>query len=84
MGIGKVIAGIILIIVGLWLLIPIGWGGRGWWPQLVTVIIGVLPAFLIFIGAIFVWIESEELKMERPTRRPTRRSTRKSRRKKRR
>jgi hypothetical protein len=69
MGIEKIIIGIILVIVGLWLLIPVDWSGRGWWPQLVTVIIGVLPIFLIFIGAILVWIESEELKIERPKRR---------------
>jgi len=72
MGIGKVILGIILVIIGLWLLAPDPYG-REWWPQLITVIIGVLPAFLIFIGAILVWIESEELKMERPKRRRRRR-----------
>lgn len=69
MGIEKIILGIVLVIIGLWLLIPISWGGREWWPQLVSVIIGVLPIFLIFIGAILVWIESEELKIERPKRR---------------
>jgi len=69
MGIGKVILGIILVIIGLWLLVPETWGGRGWWPQLVTLIIGVVPIGLIFIGAILVWIESEELKIERPKRR---------------
>ena len=69
MGIGKVIFGIILVIIGLWLLIPNIWGGRGWWPQLISVIIGVIPIGLIFVGAILVWIESEELKMERPKKR---------------
>jgi len=69
MGIEKIILGLILVIIGLWLLIPVTWGGRGWWPQLVSVIIGVLPIFLLFIGAILVWIESEELKIERPKRR---------------
>ena len=69
MGVEKIILGIVLVIIGLWLLIPATWGGRAWWPQLVTVIIGVLPIFLIFIGAILVWIESEELKIERPKRR---------------
>jgi len=70
MGIAKVILGIILVVVGLWLLAPVSWGGRAWWPQLLTVIIGVVPIGLIFIGAILVWIESEELKMERPRTRP--------------
>lgn len=68
MGIEKIILGLVLVIIGLWLLIPVTWGGREWWPQFVSVIIGVLPIFLIFIGAILVWIESEELKIERPKR----------------
>jgi len=61
------IVGIVLVIIGLWLLVPESYGGRGWWPQLVTVLLGVIPIGLIFIGAILVWIESEELKIERPT-----------------
>ena len=68
MGIEKVLLGIILVIIGLWLLIPMSWGGRGWWPQLMTLLLGVIPIGLIFIGAILVWIESEELKVERPKR----------------
>ena len=68
MGIEKVLLGIILVIIGLWLLIPMSWGGRGWWPQLLTVLLGIIPIGLIFIGAILVWIESEELKVERPKR----------------
>ncbi|NIM46630.1 MAG: hypothetical protein GTN40_00510 [Candidatus Aenigmarchaeota archaeon] len=72
MGIGKIILGIVLIIIGLWLLAPEQYG-RAWWPYLITVIMGVVPIFLIFVGAILVWIESEEIKMERP--RPARRST---------
>lgn len=68
MGIEKVLLGIILVIIGLWLLIPMGWGGRGWWPQLMTLLLGIIPIGLIFIGAILVWIESEELKVERPKR----------------
>ncbi|NIM47393.1 MAG: hypothetical protein GTN40_04535 [Candidatus Aenigmarchaeota archaeon] len=82
MGIAKVILGIILVIIGLWLLIPVSWGGRAWWPELLTMIKGVLPIFLVFIGAILVWIESEELKIQRPRRptRPARRPARKRRR----
>lgn len=68
MGIEKILIGIILVIVGLWLLIPVSWGGRGWWPQLLTVITGIIPIGLLFFGAILVWIESEELKVERPRR----------------
>ena len=70
MGIEKVMFGIILVIIGLWLILPVSlcqWC-VGWWYELLTVIKGVLPAFLIFIGAILVWIESEEIKIARPKR----------------
>jgi len=68
MGIGKIILGLILVIVGLWALIPMDWNGLGLWIELWTVIKGVVPAFLVFIGAILVWIEWEEIKIEKPTR----------------
>lgn len=67
MGIAKIILGIILVIVGIWALIPIDWSGLGLYVQLYEVIKGVVPAFIIFIGAILVWIEWEELKIEKPT-----------------
>jgi len=63
------ILGIILVIIGLWLLMPLEWGGYGWWQWLEYVLMGIIPAFLVFIGAILVWIEWEEAKIEKPTRR---------------
>jgi hypothetical protein len=68
MGIGKIILGLILVIVGLWAIIPIEWSGLGLYVQLWEVIKGIIPAFLVFIGAILVWIEWEELKIEKPAR----------------
>ena len=67
MGIGKIIIGLILVIVGIWCLMPLSWNGLGLWNDLWLVIKGVVPAFLIFIGAILVWIEWEEIKIEKPT-----------------
>jgi len=67
MGIGKIILGIILVIVGIWAIIPLDWSGLGLYVQLWEVIKGVVPAFIIFIGAILVWIEWEELKIEKPS-----------------
>lgn len=67
MGIGKIIIGLILVIVGIWAIIPLDWNGLGLYVQLWEVIKGIVPAFLVFIGAILVWIEWEELKIERPT-----------------
>ena len=71
MGIEKIILGLILVIIGLWLILPVSWCSWcvGWWSELWTVIKGFIPIFLIFFGAILVWIESEELKMEKPRRR---------------
>jgi hypothetical protein len=67
MGIGKVIIGLILVIVGLWSIIPYSWGGLNAIEPLLYVLEGVIPAFLVFIGAILVWIEWEEIKIEKPT-----------------
>jgi len=67
MGIGKIILGIILVIIGVWAIIPVSWSGLGLWKELWEVIKGIVPIFLVFIGAILVWIEAEELKIERPT-----------------
>jgi len=66
MGVGKIIVGLILIIIGLWAIIPYGWGGLGRWEDLWLVVKGVVPIFLVFVGAILVWIEAEELKIEKP------------------
>lgn len=69
MGIGKIVIGIILVIIGIWLLLPLEWGGAAWWQWLLIVLMGLIPVLLIFIGAILVWIESEELKIEKPSKR---------------
>jgi hypothetical protein len=69
MGIGKIILGLIFVIVGIWAIIPLSWNGLGLYMNLWEVLKGVLPAFLVFIGAILVWIEWEELKIEKPPRR---------------
>ena len=69
MGIGKIILGLILVIVGLWAIIPLSWSGLGLYVQLWEVVKGIVPVFLIFIGAILVWIEWEELKIEKPPKR---------------
>lgn len=70
MGIEKVLLGIILVIIGLWLILPVSWCSSclGLWQDFWTVVKGVIPIGLIFIGAVLVWIESEELKMQRPKR----------------
>lgn len=62
--IGKLILGIILLVAGLWLILPLNLGpysGAGW-SQFLTVLIGTVPALIALIGILLVWIEAEELK----------------------
>ncbi len=69
---GKIIIGAVLVIIGLYLLIPIPGlsypNGISWFDFL-TVLKGVIPPLLVFVGAILIWVESEELKIEKPKKR---------------
>lgn len=66
MGIGKIIIGLALIAIGLLALLPFDYYGLNMYTYLIDVIYGVVPGFLIFIGLILVWIEAEEMKVQRP------------------
>jgi hypothetical protein len=68
-GAGKVIISLILIIIGIWAVLPESWYGLGLWQELWLVVKGVVPAFLVFIGLIMFWIEAEEMKVQKPRRR---------------
>lgn len=70
----KLIIGVILIVIGLWLLVPAApeygltvikpqnLGFLDWWGDFLVVLKGVIPPALVIFGALVVWIESEELK----------------------
>ncbi|MFB6089226.1 MAG: hypothetical protein ABEK36_05600 [Candidatus Aenigmatarchaeota archaeon] len=69
----KLFIGLIFIVIGLWLLVPssmvpsikpssVGGVTLNWLPAFITVLKGFIPPFLILIGVLIVWIESEELK----------------------
>lgn len=62
----KLLVGVVFIIAGLWLVIPGQLipkaSGFDWSGAFVTVLKGTIPALLVFIGLLVVWIESEELK----------------------
>jgi len=69
----KLLFGIVLIAIGLWLLIPVGtpvigalkpgtWSMLDWWEEFLTVVKGLIPPVVIILGILVVWIESEELK----------------------
>ena len=55
---------IVLVVVGLALFFVPQLQPQPWWwvNQLVTVIAGMIPAFLILIGVFLVWLQADELK----------------------
>lgn len=69
----KVIIGLILIIIGLFLfadsVVPIsgqtGTFGIDWLGNFIIVLTGVIPIFLILVGLFVVWLEIDELKMQK-------------------
>ncbi len=71
--IGKIIIGLLLIIAGLYAiiphwLIPVTVAGieTGFaWDAFKTVLLGAIPPMIIIIGILIVWIEIEELKIEK-------------------
>ena len=70
----KIVLGIILLLIGLWLLLPIeSWIGfpQSYYSgvaleQFITVFIGLIAPFLVFVGGLLIWIESEELRYKKP------------------
>lgn len=70
----KAILGIIVAIIGLWLLLPESFYGLGMWAELWAILKGVIPLTLLIVGVLMVWIEFEEIKMERPVKTASRRS----------
>ncbi len=71
--IGKIIIGILLIIAGLYAIIPhwlvpvtVAGIKTGFaWEAFKTVLLGAIPPMIIIIGILIVWIEIEELKIEK-------------------
>jgi cadmium resistance protein CadD (predicted permease) len=67
---GKIIIGLVLIIIGLGLfvdsVVPLSGGlgtfGIDWLTNFFVVLTGIIPIFLILIGLFVVWLESDELK----------------------
>lgn len=64
----KLLLGIILVLIGAWLLLPLETGlpyqGVGW-EEFVTVLIGVVPVGLIFLGLLIGWIDWEDMRAAR-------------------
>ena len=61
----KILLGAALLLAGLWLLLPLGTGlplqGMAW-NDFKVVLWGAVPPFLLFMGALVIWIEMEDAK----------------------
>jgi hypothetical protein len=68
----KLLMGLILLLIGLWLLIPgiviSGYSSGLWLTDFVSLIKGLIPPILLFIGFILAWIDWEEINAAKPTR----------------
>ena len=51
----KKIAGIALFLVGLWLLMPVSFYGRGYWIYLFEVAKGLVPILLMILGILIFY-----------------------------
>ena len=69
----KLLVGLIFIALGLGLLVDsvtpimgtVGTLGINWFNNLIVVLTGVIPAFLILLGLFVVWLEMDEMKAEK-------------------
>lgn len=71
--VGKLIIGVLLVIAGLYAIIPesivkftvAGVSSGFAWEAFKTVVIGAIPPLIILLGLLIVWIEIEEIKIEK-------------------
>mgnify|MGYP001615383853 CR=1 FL=1 len=66
MGYGKVSIGIVLVLAGIWSLLPKNLFGLGMWQDLLLLLKGVVPLLIILVGGLIVWIELEDIKYKKP------------------
>ncbi len=57
--IAKIVGGIILIVASVWWIIKMSW------KDFLVVLNGAIPPFIFLIGVFIVWLEIDELKIER-------------------
>ena len=68
---GKVIIGIIVLLIGLGLFVDSAYDSSltgihiNWLDNFVIVLTGIIPIFLILIGLFVIWLEVDELKAEK-------------------
>ncbi len=76
----KVIGGVILVVGSLYYMLAGIPGVIGpAWRDFLTVLNGFIPPLLIIIGIFIIWLEADELKMEKMTAREEKKTKRKKR-----
>jgi hypothetical protein len=75
----KILLGAVLILLGIWWIFQgsMQYIGRSGVEDLKTVLNGVIPPFVALIGLFIVWLELDELKIEKELKHEERRSRRK-------
>ncbi len=68
--VAKLIIGLLLIAAGIYAIVPLpvkicNIPAGFTWNAFVTVITGAIPVAIVLLGALIVWIEIEEIKIER-------------------
>ena len=63
MNAGKIVLGIIILLTGLWLLVPSSTCRPiycpGLWQELWYVLKGIVPIGLVILGILLIWMEAE-------------------------
>jgi len=61
--IGKTFLGIVVVLAGIWMLVPTSVCGGiycpGLWKELWFILKGVVPITLVGLGIVLIWVESE-------------------------
>lgn len=71
----KIIIGIILIAASVWWIVKFSW------QDLLTVLNGAIPPFLILLGVFIVWLEIDEWKIEKELKKEEEKAKKETRRK---
>jgi hypothetical protein len=65
--IGKILIGAVLVVGGIWWILQgsITYTGRSGLSDFLTVVNGIIPPLVALIGVFIIWLELDELRIER-------------------
>ncbi len=61
----KMLAGIALLIIGIFCYVPKTLYGLGFWTELETLLLGTIGLLLLFVGLIVAWMGYDDYKMDK-------------------